>query len=342
MYHYLTRRQSALLMSYSIFLTELRKLFGHIMDKEQVQNGSSRNDDRKIIIYKSELDYMSKCILESPHIETGGNLFGLWTPFGIPFVQYVVGPGRNAEHHHTHFRQDFNFLDKNADLLVKEHALHHIGTWHSHHSLNLDCPSNGDSHSTLSGMRECHLKSFVLLIGNYRHGQSTVNAFRYYDDGRCVKLKWVVLDGESPVRHIYDKTHPSLVYAPQGTANMMNLEMASLGDNDNEATQAPVFEPDYWLSSQENKKEFAAIIKYLKSEFESVNIFQLDSTTIEVKMSETENVYKFVFDKTFPWSPPKLLSQKGNSINFRSVPNWDIEGKSISEAFINFYKKIEI
>ena len=98
-------------------------------------------------------------------METGGNLFGLWTPFGIPFIQYIVGPGRKAEHHHTHFRQDFDFLDKNADFLVKEHALHHIGTWHSHHSLELDHPSGGDTHSTLSGMRECHLRSFVLLIG---------------------------------------------------------------------------------------------------------------------------------------------------------------------------------
>ena len=312
------------------------------MDKERGQHGNSRNDDKKIIIYKSELDYISKCILESPNIETGGNLFGLWTPFGIPFVQYVVGPGRNAEHHHTHFRQDFNFLDKNADLLVKEHALHHIGTWHSHHSLNLDYPSNGDSNSTFSGMRECNLKSFVLLIGNYCNGQSTVNAFRYYDDGIYVNLKWVILDGESPIRYIYDKKHPDVVYTPQGIANMINLDTTSLIDNDNEDTQVPVFETEYWLSSKENRKEFAAIIKYLKSEFESVNIFQLDSSTIEVEMSEAVNVYKFVFDKTFPCTPPKLLSQKGNSINIKSVPDWDIEGKGISEAFFNFYKKIEI
>lgn len=323
-------------------MLELHKLFGAIMDEDRVQNEKRRNDDRKIIIYKSELDYLSKCILESPQMETGGNLFGLWTPFGIPFIQYVVGPGRNAEHHHAHFRQDFDFLDKNADFLVKEHALHHIGTWHSHHSLDLDHPSGGDTRSTLSGMRECRLKSFVLLIGNYRHGKSTMNAFRYYDNGSCIKLKWIILDGESPVRQIYDRTHPTLVYKPKGEPRMMALEQTTLNSDNNAASRVPTFDADYWLSTQENKKEFAAIVKYLKTEFENVSVFQLDSSTVEVKMSDAEGVYKFVFDKTFPDSPPKLFAQRKNEVKLKSVPNWNIEGKSISEAFIHFYNTIEI
>lgn len=323
-------------------MLELRKIFGSIMDKGRVQNEKCRNDDKKIIIYKSELDYLSKCILESPQMETGGNLFGLWTPFGIPFIQYVVGPGRNAEHHHAHFRQDFDFLDKNADFLVKEHALHHIGTWHSHHSLDLDHPSDGDTHSTLSGMRECRLKSFILLIGNYRHGKSSVNAFRYYDNGSCIRLKWIILDGESPVRQIYDRTHPTFVYKPKGESRMMALEQTTLSSDTTAVSQAPTFDADYWLSTQENKKEFAAIIKYLKTEFENISVFQLDSSTVEVKMSDAEGVYKFVFDKTFPDSPPKLFAQRKNEVKFKSVPKWNIEEKSISEAFIHFYNAIEI
>lgn len=70
----------------------------------------NRNDTRKsnfkVIIYQSELDYLSKCILESPYIEIGGNLLGLMTPFGKPFIQYVVGPGPRAQHHIDHFRQE--------------------------------------------------------------------------------------------------------------------------------------------------------------------------------------------------------------------------------------------
>lgn len=325
-------------------MSELRKIFESIMNKDRnnAQN-SIIDDNQKIIIYKGELDYLSKCILESPQVETGGNLFGLWTPFGIPFIQYVVGPGKNAEHHNTHFRQDFDFLDRNADCLVREHALHHIGTWHSHHSLKLDHPSDGDSNSTLSGMRECNLKSFILLIGNYRQGKSTINAFRYYNNGYYVKLKWIILNGVSPIRLIYDKSHSDIVYTPLiQKANMMPLEQSSLIDDNSKALQPPTFDANYWLSFKDNRKEFAIIVGYLKNNFDNVNIFFLNPSTVEVKISDSKDAYKLIFDKTFPNNPPKLLASKGNANKFKSTPKWDIDGKSISKAFINFLRTIEI
>lgn len=325
-------------------MSELRKIFESIMNKDRnnAQN-SIIDDNQKIIIYKGELDYLSKCILESPQVETGGNLFGLWTPFGIPFIQYVVGPGKNAEHHNTHFRQDFDFLDRNADCLVREHALHHIGTWHSHHSLKLDHPSDGDSNSTLSGMKECNLKSFILLIGNYRQGKSTINAFRYYNNGYYVKLKWIILNGVSPIRLIYDKSHSDIVYTPLiQKANMMPLEQSSLIDDNSKALQPPTFDANYWLSFKDNRKEFAIIVGYLKNNFDNVNIFFLNPSTVEVKISDSKDAYKLILDKTFPKNPPKLLASKGNTNKFKSAPKWDIDGKSISEAFINFLRTIEI
>ena len=46
-------------------MSELRKIFESIMnkDKNNAQN-SIIDDNQKIIIYKGELDYLSKCILE--------------------------------------------------------------------------------------------------------------------------------------------------------------------------------------------------------------------------------------------------------------------------------------
>lgn len=38
------------------------------------------------MIYRSELNYISRCILDSKTIETGGQLFGFWTSTGIPVV----------------------------------------------------------------------------------------------------------------------------------------------------------------------------------------------------------------------------------------------------------------
>lgn len=299
-------------------------------------------DSRKIIIYQSELDYLSKCILESPQLETGGNLFGLWTPFGIPLIHYVVGPGPKAVHNLTHFRQDFEFLDKNADYLVKEHALHHIGSWHSHHSLGLAEPSGGDTESTLSGMRECNLASFVLLIGNYRQGKSTVNAFRYYSNGDCVKLKWIVLEGDSPFRPVYDKEHHKLVYKPKGEPNMALLEECRLIEDKHSVPQTPVFEPDYWLSTPENRKELAVIVKFLKAEFDTVEIFQIDSSTVEIQVMNLAIPYKFVFGPTFPKEAPALLAPKGQKLKYQSIPEWKAGELSISKAFIHYFKTIRV
>ncbi|UKI18504.1 MAG: hypothetical protein L6V80_03170 [Bacteroidales bacterium] len=119
---------------------------------------------------------------------------------------------------------------------------------------------------------------------------------------------------------------------------MMTLEQTTLNSDNNAASQVPTFDADYWLSTQENKKEFAAIVKYLKTEFENVSVFQLNSSTVEVKMSDAEGVYKFVFDKTFPRQSAQIVCPKEkNEVKLKSVPNWNIEGKkSISEAFIHF------
>ena len=53
------------------------------------------NPDRpsqKAIIYQSELDFISRCILDYPDIETGGQIFGYWTSTGVPVVMEVIGP----------------------------------------------------------------------------------------------------------------------------------------------------------------------------------------------------------------------------------------------------------
>ena len=49
-----------------------------------------------VYIYRGELDFMARTILDSPHMETGGNLFGYWTPSGDAVIMYVLGPGRKS------------------------------------------------------------------------------------------------------------------------------------------------------------------------------------------------------------------------------------------------------
>ena len=69
-------------------------------------------DGMSACIYQSELDFISRCILDCPRIETGGNLYGYWTVSGRPVIQYVLGPGRTANHQLAFFQQDNESLVK--------------------------------------------------------------------------------------------------------------------------------------------------------------------------------------------------------------------------------------
>ena len=295
----------------------------------------------KVLIYQSELDYMSQCILDMQYIETGGNLFGLYTPFGIPFIQYVVGPGPEAIHEYTHFRQDFRFPDRNADLLVAEHALHHIGSWHSHHNLGLAEPSGGDSRSTFDGIRECGLQSFLLIIGNCRGGVSTVKPFRYFSDGRCEILKWVILPGVSPVRKAYDLLHQEMVHVPSSPANMADLHAVGLMDKPAPAKTKVTYPEGYWLSKPENMKEFAHMVNYLKNRFGSARVFQKEDKTVEIEVQRGNRKMYVHIDMSFPMCPPVIYPEGSDVINVRGDYNWSLLDKPLN-AFIKLLDTIEL
>ena len=299
------------------------------------------DNGNKVLIYQSELDYMSQCILDMQYIETGGNLFGLYTPFGIPFIQYVVGPGPRAIHEYTHFRQDFRFLDRNADLLVAEHALHHIGSWHSHHNLGLAEPSGGDSRSTFDGIRECGLQSFLLIIGNCRGGVSTVRPFRYYSDGRCEILKWVILPGVSPIRKAYDLLHQEMVHVPSSPANMADLHAVGLMDRPAPVRTKVTYPEGYWLSKPENMKEFAQMVNYLKNRFGSARVFQKEDRTVEVEVQRGNRKMYVHIDMSFPMCPPVIYPEGSDVINVCGDYNWSLLDKPLN-AFIKLLDTIEL
>ena len=299
------------------------------------------DNGNKVLIYQSELDYMSQCILDMQYIETGGNLFGLYTPFGIPFIQYVVGPGPEAIHEYTHFRQDFRFLDRNADLLVAEHALHHIGSWHSHHNLGLAEPSGGDSMSTFDGIKECGLQSFLLIIGNCRRGVSSVRPFRYFSDGRCEILKWVILPGVSPVRKAYDLLHQEMVHVPSSPANMADLHPVGLMDRPAPVRTKVTYPEGYWLSKPENMKEFAQMVNYLKNRFGSARVFQKEDRTVEVEVQRGNRKMYVHIDMSFPMCPPVIYPEGSDVINIRGDYNWSLLDKPLN-AFIKLLDTIEL
>lgn len=133
------------------------------------------------MIYRSELDYISRCILDSKTIETGGQLFGFWTSTGIPVVLYAIGPGPHANHQCTFFNQDVDYLVKVGNMLLQKYGLQHIGEWHSHHQLGLAHPSGHDASNMQMVIDQKHLGRFLLCIGNCDAHASTLNAFSFLE-----------------------------------------------------------------------------------------------------------------------------------------------------------------
>jgi len=290
----------------------------------------------RVITYRGELEYISRCILDYPNIETGGNLFGFYTTFRIPVIQYVLGPGKHSEHNYTRFRQDEAFFNINADMLIKEHALHHIGTWHSHHKLEIDHPSGGDADSMFYGMKADGLDTFLLVIGNYHERKTTTtNAYRFsLSNKNYLHCQWVILDEESPIRLQFDKKHQDIIHIPQTSITTMpQIQSVPLYG---ERMEKISYSDGYWLNDNANKSELKIIIDYLKNKYSSVSFYlQEEDQTLKIIIQNIDN-YTIIFPYLFPKVPPVIHCN--NQICDSS--DWEKIG-SISQMFINYFRKKE-
>lgn len=159
------------------------------------------------IIYRSELDYISRCILDYPNIETGGQLFGYWSAKGEPVVLFAIGPGPRANHEVAFFNQDLDYLTEVGGALVERFGLHHIGEWHSHHQLGLARPSGHDAANMSTNIVRENLGRFLLCIGTCDGQSSVLNAFNFVQGEGCdfVQAAWHVVEAESPFRLVVDQ-----------------------------------------------------------------------------------------------------------------------------------------
>lgn len=119
----------------------------------------------KVYLFAEDLEMMEGLVLRYPNVETGGDLFGLWTSDGDAVLHVVLGPGQNCKRTGTSFYQDVPYLQKNGELLTQDYMLCHIGEWHSHHQLHLFKPSHGDS-STVIRHYPHGTCGFLLIIAN--------------------------------------------------------------------------------------------------------------------------------------------------------------------------------
>jgi hypothetical protein len=294
------------------------------------KSGNSVEFPDEVIIYKGELEYIFRYILDYPNIETGGDLFGVYTTSRVPFIRYVLGPGKDAQHNPAHFRQDETFFNRNADMLIKEHNLYHIGTWHSHHSLGIDHPSGGDNQSMFYGMEADGLESFLLVIGTIDDRKSPcAKAYSFSLSRRKYSpSQWVVLNEESPIRQQFDKKHRDIICLPH-TAGDITYQIESIPLYDEAAKK--VYPQGYWLNEQSNNAEVKRIINYLKQKYKKVSLYlQAEDKILEIIIEDIK--CEILFPKAFPNVPPVINSVVSDD------SNWE-KPSSISEGFIKYFER---
>ncbi|KAL9972640.1 hypothetical protein ACROYT_G018987 [Oculina patagonica] len=123
------------------------------------------NRDFKVFMFKEDYQMMEALVLKYPNLETGGDLFGLWTSDNEAVLHIVLGPGRNCKRTGASFYQDIPYLQRNGELLTQDYMLCHIGEWHSHHQLRLFQPSQGDSSTVIRNYPRGTF-GFLLIIAN--------------------------------------------------------------------------------------------------------------------------------------------------------------------------------
>lgn len=283
------------------------------------------------IIYQSEFDYISRCILDYPNIETGGQLFGFLTEYGVPVVCYALGPGPRSNHQTAFFNQDTDYLQMVYNEINRRYGLRYIGEWHSHHQLGLAKPSGHDASTIVHGMERSSFRHFLLCIGNCDRGNhSTLNAFTFHinDVYNYRHAPWDIIKIESPYRRIIDNElasvlcHPNTRVASHGSNYFVNRDSCT------PVSVVPDYSCEYWLNSKANNTVLKQIIDFVSSVGENASVkAQLDERKhVHLFVNRATVSEHIVFGEKFPNEPPIIISDISGGLtdNIQWVYNGDI------------------
>lgn len=289
-----------------------------------------------VIIFKSELDYLSRCILDRPDIETGGQLFGYFTREGVPVVMYAIGPGPDANHEPAFFNQDKQYLVEVGKALKKRYGLVHIGEWHSHHRIAPARPSRHDVDTMLSSVRECGLGVMLLCIGNISDSGTGLNAF-LCDENACRSGEWDIIYSCSPVRSLADRSLANLLIHPRAAeARHTDARMVSLDT-------VPDYASGYWLNKKGSGTVLNRIMEYLKrrNPGAAIRAGLNDRGEVVLSVESGRHTETILLPSGFPMSAPRICRYSSGRMR-RTVSGevWDGGRKDIYTAFIRYYETI--
>lgn len=298
---------------------------------------SERAPSPLAVIYRSEFDYISRCILDYPNIETGGQLFGFWTGSGVPVVLYAIGPGRNANHQPAFFNQDVPYLTKVGNTLLQRYELQHIGEWHSHHRLGLARPSGHDASTMIGSIRHLGLRRFLLCIGNCDYSSSTLNAFNFHESdlNNYVQAAWIIKEMESPYRRVIDSELRDIIEHPY-------TKKASHGANytavPRPAKSTPAYGSGYWLTDKSNNRQLKEIIDFLVAETGAMPSVQVDDNGhVHISGPTCNGKMSVYFPSRFPEEAPYITLEHPGP--YTADDMWPQDG-SIAERFAICYLRL--
>lgn len=286
------------------------------------------NPARKAIIYQSELDYISCCILDYPEIETGGQLFGFWTATGVPVVLYTIGPGKNSRHNVTSFIQDQDYLQTIGNQLYKRYRLQHIGEWHSHHQLGLAYPSGGDVHTMSYGVGKPGFPRLLLCIGNCNREGSTVNPFIFHENtpGEYSEAAWDVVNIESPFRPLIDSELASILIHPNRDTPVHGF----IKTYDRSVSSQPSIMTHWLTESSENIETMKKFVSMTQALFPEYHFKTMMNDNGEPMISVEGLDISILLPYGFPSKSP-LIVQEGEEISSRH--DWEIGEEPLTLTF---------
>lgn len=299
------------------------------------------------IIYRSEMEFVSRCILDYPNIETGGQMFGYWMDDGTPVVLYTIGPGPHANHEVSFFNQDLRYLETVGNVLVHQYGLQHIGEWHSHHRLGLAHPSGHDAASMANGLVASGRQRFLLCIGNINGNSSRLNPFHFEkgEGTRYHESEWILKRIDSPFRELIDRELRSMLYMPKTpSANYTCYSADPILPS-----VKPQYAAEYWLNDKRNNLVLKAIMDFLIDDPDLKDLkLQMDANK-HVRISFTYDrdfMTVISFPDRFPEEPPvfEVYTTDWTGEQYPchvECPEWRFES-DIYAAFVEYFDNTRI
>jgi hypothetical protein len=257
-------------------------------------------------IFREDMEYISRCVLDCPDIETGGDFFGFWNNLGLPVIQYVTGPGAQSGHHVDFFRQDVEFLRKAGNAVYQTFGMQHIGSWHSHHKLGLAVPSGHDCRTMANAIQNNGLSQFFMILCNIRDGGTTINGFLFdsQHQRRYTETQWRILERDNPFSKEINKSLASqsaFTYSPKTSkARLVNLKTVNPAG---ETVFVLQFKPEAWLGGARGKDELKYVHDWMLARFPDAKMFINEAKDLSIVASDL----KITFLNDFPNSHPVIL-----------------------------------